>query len=389
MRTAIVFKSTLLPYSETFIREQILACRDWRIILLGRRRIPGLNLGHIDVRLMETSGASYARRILGAIRWRLGLADPRIIQVLRREQPLLLHAHFGGEGVRAEPIARALGIPLLVTLHGVDINASREYWESGRGGWQMRSYPRRLLKLAHHSDTHFIAVSDAIRRRAIDFGIPAVKVSTLYTGVDTIKFLPGDMPIARRGRSVLFVGRLVEKKGCEYLIRAMASVRRRIVDASLTIVGDGPLQDRLEDLARRCGVAVKFLGVLQPDRVLAELHAARVFCLPSVQAKSGDAEGFGMVILEAQAAGVPVITSANGGAVEGLLDGATGFRVPPGDVEALADRITLVLSDDALATSMATAARKYVVANFDIRSCTEKLSCLYERYAQQAAQSLC
>lgn len=384
MRTAIVFKSTLLPYSETFIREQVLALKDWRIILLGWRRIPELDLGTVDVRLTTPAGTGRVRQLLGAARRWLRRADPAIVGELRKEKPLLVHAHFGGEGLRAEPIARALGIPLLVTLHGVDINTSREYWESGRGGWRMRSYPRRLLKLASMPGTEFIAVSDAIRRRAIDFGIPATKVSTLYTGVDTQKFHPGGKPISERRPRVLFVGRLVEKKGCEYLIRAMDSVAKRVPDASLAIAGDGPLRGRLEELARRSAATVSFLGVLSPDRVLAEMHEARVLCLPSVRASSGDAEGFGMVLLEAQAAGIPVISSALGGAEEGLIDEVTGFRVPDGDVATLADRITLALLDDERATAMAAAARRFVEANFDIRLCAEKLSRFYEQHARAA-----
>ena len=109
------------------------------------------------------------------------------------------------------------------------------------------------------------------------------------------------------------------------------------------------------------------------------MDEARVFCLPSITANNGDAEGFGLVLLEAQACGVPAVTSARGGATEGIKHGATGFSFPERDIQALEAALVRLLTDDSLATSMATQARRHVEENFDIRRCTASLEDLYDR----------
>ena len=167
--------------------------------------------------------------------------------------------------------------------------------------------------MANRPRVSFIAVSEAIRSRAISFGIPESKIEVRYIGVDISKFTPGGRPLTKRERRALFVGRLVEKKGCEFLVRAFANVQEAVPNASLVIVGDGPLRDPLQSLANDLKIRVQFRGVLSGADVSRELHLARVFCLPSVTAANGDAEGFGMVLLGSQASGVPVVTSALGG----------------------------------------------------------------------------
>jgi len=108
------------------------------------------------------------------------------------------------------------------------------------------------------------------------------------------------------------------------------------------------------------------------------LNEARVLCLPSLTAANGDAEGLGMVLLEAQACGVPVVTSARGGASEGIIDGVTGFSFAENDVEELSERLYAVLADDVRALAMSHAARQFVLEAFDIRKCTQQLEDLYE-----------
>jgi glycosyltransferase involved in cell wall biosynthesis len=270
---------------------------------------------------------------------------------------------------------------MVVTLHGYDINIHRDWWECGNGGASMRRYPRSLLRLAARPRTHFIAVSDAVRSRAIAYGIPSDKVTTSYIGVDVSKFAPGTQPPPERAPNVLFVGRLVEKKGCEYLLRAMQIVRSRIPGAALTIIGDGPLQTELRKLAGELGGGVRFCGALPAERVKAELHAARAFCLPSVQAANGDAEGFGLVLLEAQAAGVPVVSSAFGGAMEGILHGKSGYRFEERDVEALSNCLIDLLAHPDKAAAMGLAGRQFVSSRFDIHKCTETLERHYNQLA--------
>jgi glycosyltransferase involved in cell wall biosynthesis len=385
MRTVLVYRSVLLPYSETFIKEQVLAYRRWRGLLVGRRLWRQLSLVGLDIRLLGADEPGILARAIAKARWQIG--RPPRLGLLRQESPSLLHVHFGTDAIEAEPIARFLGIPMIVTLHGYDINVHREWWESGKGGILMRQYPRRLLNLSTQPQVHFIAVSDAIKRSAIAYGIPADKLTTHYVGIDLMKFVPGPTPVTVRARRVLFVGRLVEKKGCGYLLRAMEIVKARIPDAELTVVGDGPLRSDLERLSSGLGLSTRFLGALSPTLVKAEMDTARVFCLPSVTAANGDAEGLPIAILEAQACGIPVITSARGGATESIEDGKTGLTFPEGNVATLASGIATLLQDDTFAEAFARRAPRFVAERFDIRACTEELERLYDVLAGDGSVS--
>src|SRR3984893_18139346 len=199
-----------------------------------------------------------------------------------------------------------------------------------------------------------------------------------YIGVDLSRFGPTGPPIERRLPRILFVGRLAEKKGVEYLIRAFAAVKAQLPAAELVIVGDGRQRAKLELLASQLKLPVTFLGSLSSQQIKQELQQTRVFCSPSVTADNGDAEGLPIVILEAQACGVPVVTSARGGAREGIIDGITGFAVREKDVAGLSDRLLLLLQDPQRAASMGRAGRRNIEEKFDLRSCTGSLEHLYD-----------
>jgi glucosyltransferase len=378
--TVLIYASNLLPISETFVKEQLLALRRWRGVLVGLRQLYQLSLDGLEVRTLRQAGET----LIDRARWKLcktiGTVPRSVVISLTKENASLIHAHFGVDGVEAWPICKALRLPMLVTLHGYDININREWWEEGHGGRRLRTYPQKLLELAARPEVHFIAVSDAIRKRAISFGIPIEKVSVEYVGVDCRTFTPRGLPISQRDRRVLFVGRLVEKKGCEYLLKAFAAVQTSVPSASLIIVGDGPLLDSLRRFSRQLNLNVSFRGAISSEHVQNEFDLARVFCLPSVTAHNGDAEGFGLVLLEAQASGVPVITSARGGATEGIRDGKTGIAVAERDTQTLTTQLIRLLTDDALAESFASAAPSFIRNKFDILKNTEALEDLYNRW---------
>jgi glycosyltransferase involved in cell wall biosynthesis len=128
-------------------------------------------------------------------------------------------------------------------------------------------------------------------------------------------------------------------------------------------------------------VRATFLGALPAEQVRECLDQTRVFCLPSITADNGDAEGLGIVILEAQAAGVPVITSARGGAQEGIVHGKTGFAHAEKDVAALRAGLVALLENDELAEQFGRRGREHVIATMDIASCNQQLEELYEQHA--------
>jgi glycosyltransferase involved in cell wall biosynthesis len=383
-KTVLVYRNELLPHSETFIKEQILALEGWRAVFVGRRLLNQLPLENLDVRIVGPKRLTFHNRLLWKASKILGVVPTHVKRALRSERASLIHAHFGPDALDAWPLARALKLPMLVTLHGYDINNYREWWEAGNAGTLMRFYPRRLLRLARQPHVGFIAVSESIRRRAIEFGIPAEKIAVNYIGIDTSKFVPGAIPIEKRQPRVLFVGRLVEKKGCQYLIEAMSTVQKNVHGARMIVVGDGPLRQTLERLARELGVHAEFRGAQSGAEVKRELDAARLLCLPSVTAENGDAEGFGLVLLEAQASGVPVVTSARGGATEGIHDGVTGFSFAEGNVRMLAERLTGLLKEDNILMQMAERGPRYVSTEFNLTSCTRRLEVLYDDFCLSA-----
>jgi glycosyltransferase involved in cell wall biosynthesis len=377
MNKVLVCKTEVLHLSETFIREQILSYATWNAVLVGKRRVPGLVLDGLDVRMLGSNDQGRAADFTERVLRRLNLGNPMSIRDLARERASLVHVHFATDAVEFWPVVRHLPMPMLVTLHGYDITTYKQYWESGAGGSPLMRFPRRLLAMARSPRVHFVAVSRAIKQRAIEFGIPESCIRVHHIGIDRAAFKSNGLPVVQRRLQILCVGRLVEKKGVAYLIQAYAKVRSRVPDARLVIVGDGPLGDELRALAVRLGVPVDFAGSLGREAITRLLDESRVFCLASVRAANGDAEGLPMVLLEAQAAGVPVVTSAHGGAEEGIVDGVTGMAFGERDVEALAEHLANLLTDDLRLTSMSAEAIAFVARNFDIHACTRSLECSY------------
>jgi glycosyltransferase involved in cell wall biosynthesis len=171
---------------------------------------------------------------------------------------------------------------------------------------------------------------------------------------------------------------LVEFKGCEYLIKAMKNVQRRHSDIGLRIIGDGPLRKDLEHLATDLGVRADFMGAAPRSTVVSELAGALTLCVPSVTDSLGNFEAFGMVVLEAQASAVPVVTSALGGS-EAVVHGKTGFVFQERDVAAIEEHISALASDAHRAEEMGRAAREYVCHQFSITTCIKAVESLYDK----------
>jgi len=377
----LIYRSRMLNISETFIADQIRQLVKWKGLLTGVERVKdGLELCDIEIRLLPQSINPFLGKILRHINPMFEHHSKRAVDILQRENARLMHVHFGVEAVNVWPLAKVLNLPLLVTLHGYDINTYREWWEAGRGGRLMKSYPMQLLELAQEKSVHFLAVSNAIKQRAIEYGIPEKKISISYIGVDTQKFKPGPIPISER-RQILYVGRLIEKKGYQYLLNAFSGIQDKFPETELVIVGSGPLEAAAKQLARERGIRVRFLGALSSAKVREQLDITRIFCLPSVTAENGDAEGLPIVILEAQASGIPVVTSARGGAEEGMIHEKTGFKHKMGDIGEMQCYLTKLLQDNDLADSFGKEARLFTEVKMDIKDHTKTLEILYSRYS--------
>ena len=195
----------------------------------------------------------------------------------------------------------------------------------------------------------FLAISESTRNDLVARGIPRERVAVVRCGLDQSAYSVAVRPEARNRPVVVFVGRLRKYKGAQYLIRAFPGVLRRVPEARLEIVGDGPYRGRLEALARSLAIGdrVAFLGALGQREKVDALNRALVAVAPSPK------EGWGLTVIEANACGTPVVASRSPGLVESVRDGETGILVPHGDVEALAGAISRLLEDRALRLAMA------------------------------------
>lgn len=381
-RRVLVFRKDLLPVSETFIPSQIAAFRGWTPILAGFQRVPGIDVDVFAPEILFDTARPAERVALRRDQFLPYLRVPgrRALRLVRRLGPDLIHAHFGYDAVLVADAAKACGVPLVVTLHGTDVLRDWPRWAGGDDGFFFRFYPAKMRALFADPRVHFIAVSEALRQAAIRQGAPPHRLHLGYTGIDVERFAAIDRRAAAHP-TVLFVGRLVAFKGCEILVRAMADVQRMVPGARLIVAGEGPLRPALESLAASLGVAARFLGRVDQARVAELLGEATAFCLPSLTEDDGVFEAFGMVMLEAQAAGVPVVTSAKAGG-EGIVDGETGFLFAERDVIALAGRLAALCANPDRAAAMGRAARDHVRAHFDVRDCSRGIERIYDRIAE-------
>jgi glycosyltransferase involved in cell wall biosynthesis len=293
----------------------------------------------------------------------------------------LIHAHFGVEAVYGMELADRLGVPLVTTFHGFDATLKPiELLRSRKATWVQYLLRRMELK---GRGALFIAVSEFIRSRLLALGFPADRIRQHYIGVDTAAFESIDAE-AESAESddpvILHVARLVEKKGTLHLLDAFARIADRHDRARLAVIGAGPLRAALE--ARACalgvGARVRWLGAVPHAEVRRWLRRAAVFCLPSCTAGNGDAEGLGLVLLEAAASGVPVVGTHHGGIPEAVMDGTTGYLVRERDVGQLAGALDALLSSTDLRLQFGAAARRFVRERFDLHTQTRALERLYQ-----------
>ncbi len=377
-----IYQDGLLSYSETFIKKQTLALSGWTPILLGHKlKRKGLPLAPLQVELLIPAATSGLRRLMYFVRRWMNKPDSIGITTLKKLDVDLVHAHFGTSAVDIWPYAKALNIPMLVTLHGFDINVYREVWEAGQRGKRRKRYPQQLLALAKESRVHFLAVSSAIQKRAIQYGIPPEKITVSYIGVDSESFTPSDIPLAERKSRILYVGRLVEKKGAGYLIDAFVKIKAAVPDAELIIVGKGPLEEEFKRQVKKLELTgVHFLGALSNQEVKEQIDQARIFCLPSITAANGDAEGLPISILEAQASGVLVVTSSSGGVGDNLIDGETCYTFPEKNSDELARIAVDVLTKPKDHQRVIENQLGLIAERFQLKNCACELEKVYTEF---------
>jgi glycosyltransferase involved in cell wall biosynthesis len=230
------------------------------------------------------------------------------------------------------------------------------------------------------------ACSDDLSRRAVALGADPGRIETIPYGVDVERFRPNDalrvarrrdLAVAARTPLVVAAGRLVRKKGFEYLIDAIA----RLPGVVLALAGEGTLDGELRHRARTAGIAerVRFLGNQPQDRVGELFAAADVVCVPSVRDDSGNVDGLPNVVLEALASGTVLVTTAAGGIAAVVENGVTGVIVAERQPDAIAAALERVLENREMARRMGAAARALVQTRFGWDRTAERFEAAYLR----------
>ncbi len=351
MRNVVVYRRKYLPLSETFIYEQLIGHTEVRTMVLTRSR--PINRSQFPFEPI------YVRKSFdGLPAW------------LKQKDVKCLHARFGPAGLELLPIARKAELPLLTSFHGVDIS-KRVKANPG--------YKRRLQHLFRHGDA-FTVVSDHMKRRLIRLGCPEHKITLIRSGIDLNKFPFLPIPEVEDGRyRFLSVGRLVEKKGMDTLIRAFRRVRRAYPGATLTIVGKGEQRKKLERLIRLYDLseAVRLKGALLHRDVQKEMAECHVFVIACKTARDGNQEGIPNVLMEAMATGRPVVSTRHAGIPELVEHGKSGYLVPERSYDKLADAMMRMIAERDKWGQMAREAREKVEQHHDVRNQRKKLETLY------------
>jgi len=373
MDRVIVFTERVLPSTCHFIPTQVELLPNFAATYVGLTPADkNLELGQVPILLRPDR--SPASRVLREL-YRWTGAGAGYHARLQRVEASLIHAHFAEGGPPALFLSKKLNLPLILHLHGgaelmTDANLRGKLFE-----WPFLAHRRSLWKRA----SAFLCVSEYVRGRALRAGFPPDKTHVHFNGLDCATFTP-KLPVTGKDPDlVLYVGRLIAYKGCDYLIRAMQLVQRDRPSSRLVVIGDGSSRTGLEELAKSLGVNCVFLGELKPSEVRSWLEKARVFCAASVTTQDGQSEAFGVVFLEAQAMGVPVVSFRHGGIPETMREGVTGLLAEERDVKGLAEQMLKYLRDDKFWSQSREDGMRWVRSNFDNSVQTARLEEIYCR----------
>lgn len=291
--------------------------------------------------------------------------------VLKKEKTRLVHAHFGPQGVAMIPIKRWLKLPLITTFYGFDLT------QLPRENMWNEAYQR----LFEEGDL-FLVEGNNMKQSLMEIGCSSEKIVIQHIGVDTEKINFKERAFPSDGKIVILCcGRFVEKKGLIYALQALKLLISKNPQIEFRIIGDGVLRNGIVSFIKENHLSpyVHLLGY-QPHRVFVEeLKKAHIYIQPSVTAQNGDSEGGApTTLLEAQAAGVPVLSTYHADIPEAMVDGKSGFLVPERDSNAFAERLEYLIDHPEEWPIMGGEGRRHVEMNYNICKEADNLENIYD-----------
>jgi colanic acid/amylovoran biosynthesis glycosyltransferase len=289
-----------------------------------------------------------------------GVAKDEVMLFFKKHKVKCVLAEFGQTGCKLLSLCSTLQIPLFVFFHGHDASVAGRSIRNRISYWRMSLYAKRIF--VH---TNFFA------RTVLKAGVIKDKIYVVSHGLDASNYIVKQ----KDDNLILAVGRMVEKKAPHLTVRAFAKAVRKIKSLRLEMIGEGPLLEKTKRIAKELGVYNKivFHGAKEHSFVRIKMAQASLFVQHSLTAPNGDTESLGVSLLEAMASEVPVVTTSHNGFVETIADGETGFLVPEGDVDAMAEKMIQLMADKTLRKKMGTAGRKRLIENYDSHKQAYKL----------------
>ena len=271
--------------------------------------------------------------------------------LIKKENIKIVHAQYGSDGVYSLPLKEKFNLPLVTSFRGYDTSKAP------------RKNPGMYEKLFEVGDI-FLVRSNSMREDIILLGCPNEKIIVHHSSIDLNKFKYVERePLDQKSIiKILFVGRLVEKKGILDAVRAFAKVSKKKSNVHLTVIGDGPLKKKAIELADTLGALNKltFRGSVTPENIPEEMNKHHIFLLPCKTSEDGDKEGIPNSIKEAEATGMPVVSTLHSGIPEAVLDGKTGYLVREGDINAIVDRLLYLIGHQDLWAQLGRLGRQHM-----------------------------
>lgn len=356
------FKTNYLNLSETFINRLVQNHQQFEPIIATCN--PRYYTEDVNLYSMPESTV---KKIWDTFLLKLNKTPSFLYDVIEKENPQVIHGHFGLDSYRLIGLKKTTNLPFIVNFYGYDVlRLPKEF------GWKTR-----YKRLAKEGDLFFVGSED-MKANIIELGFPEKKIRILKLGMnlDDIRF---EQRISA-GPKLMMVGRMVEKKGFEYAIRAVALLQDQGTSVQLDLYGDGKLCQDLKKLANELNVdgQVTFHGQTENKIIFEELYKHEILLVPSVQARDGDREGIPQTTVEGMATGIPVIASDHAGLPELVIDEKTGLQVPQRDAKALSNAIEKYLSNPDLIPLISKRGRELVEEEHNISTQIEKAEQWYQ-----------
>ncbi|MGI8781406.1 MAG: glycosyltransferase [Solirubrobacteraceae bacterium] len=301
--------------------------------------------------------------------------------LLERVRPAVVHAHFGWSGADVWPACAAAGVPLVVTFHGSDATVYPDFRRRER--WLPVNLRRdhRYAELVSFRP-RVIAVSEFLAARLRALGFPGT-IDIIPAGIRLEEFPYRPPRTAPPSPRLIFVGRLVPRKGLDVLLRALRRLPPALDGVRLQVIGDGPSRPALEALAAQLGLSerVRFAGALERPQMVSHLREADVLVMASRTLANGEAEGSPVVTKEALAVGLPFVATDCGGTRETFPPELLDEIVPENDDEALAARLAAVLGDPGDWPRRSRLGRRFAEERFAWRTLAERSVAVYQELA--------